>query len=159
MSRRENHGEVKSVEGRRVASPEYRAWQKVKNRCPNPRGQDYAYYGGRGITMPPAWADSFSAFLADVGRRPAAELTLDRIDGNQGYVPGNVRWATREMQARNRAYASTKTWLLAARLGIKRRTASHMLWQLRAKDRGDTHAFELSQQREAEIRAFLKEAV
>jgi hypothetical protein len=156
---RENHGEVKLIDGKRVATPEYRAWQQMKNRCLNPKAHDYRYYGGRGITMHPAWAESFCAFLADAGRRPSAELTLDRIDGNQGYVPGNVRWATRETQARNRAYATTKAWLLAERLGIKRMTAAHMIWQVRAKDRGDTRAFELSPTREAAIRDFLKECI
>lgn len=73
------------------------------------------------------------------------------------YEPSNCRWATKQAQARNRAYASTKAWLLAERLGVKQNTACHMIWQVRTKDRGNTKYFELSPEREAEIRSFLNE--
>jgi hypothetical protein len=89
--------------GKRCTSPEYRAWQAVKNRCLNPRGQDWKYYGGRGITFEPRWVD-FAAFLKDMGRKPRPELTLERINGNKAYCKANCTWATRQVQARNRAY-------------------------------------------------------
>jgi hypothetical protein len=151
------HGEVKLVNGKRVASPEYRSWQMMKNRCVNPKAHDFVYYGGRGITVCKKWKDSFEAFLEDMGRRPSPLHTLDRKDVNKNYTPSNCRWATRKEQARNRPYAKTKAWILAETLGVKVSTAHHMIGQVRAKDRGDVSWFELSSEREAAIRKFMKE--
>ena len=153
-----SHGEVKLIDGERVASPEYRAWQAVRNRCLNPESKDYPYYGGRGIKMHPAWND-FTVFLADVGRKPDPLLTLDRIESNGNYEPGNVRWATRQVQARNRDYAKTKAWILADRLGLKKMTVHHMIWQVRNKDKGTTKWFALSPELEQIVRDFLKESL
>ena len=149
------HGEVKQVNGKRVASPEYRAWQALRDRCMNTNSKNYPYYGGRGITFHPSWED-FTIFLADVGRRPASDLTLDRIDSNGNYEPGNVRWATRSTQARNRDYAKTRAWLLAEQLGVKYMTAHHIIWQVRSKDRGNTKWCALSPDLEQTVRNFLK---
>lgn len=154
---KKSHGEVSLVNGKRVASPEYRSWQMMKNRCLNPRAHDFVYYGGRGITICKKWRESFEAFLADMGRRPSALHTLDRKDANKNYTPSNCRWATRQEQSRNRPYASVKAWLLAEQLGVKVATARHMIGQVRAKDRGDTKWFELSASREALVRKFIKE--
>jgi hypothetical protein len=85
-------------------SPEYRAWENARSRCRNPKNRKYPLYGGRGITMCEQWATSFDAFLADVGRRPSAAYSLDRIDGDRGYEPGNCRWATIDVQNRNRVF-------------------------------------------------------
>lgn len=82
--------------------PEYHLWKDMKRRCNNPRFRQFKDYGGRGIQMDPEWEASFPAFLAAVGRRPSPELTLDRERNNEGYVPGNVRWATRVQQNSNR---------------------------------------------------------
>lgn len=71
-------------------------------RCTNPNNADWDDYGGRGIVVHPSWRDSYEAFLSDLGRRPTTRHSLDRIDVNGGYVPGNVRWATPEQQARNK---------------------------------------------------------
>jgi hypothetical protein len=144
------------VNGKRVASPEYRSWQMMKNRCLNPKARDYVYYGARGITVCKRWADSFDAFLQDMGRKPTPLHTLDRKNPDGGYNPRNCRWATREEQSRNRPYAKVKAWLLAEQLGVKRATAYHMIGQVRAKDRGDTSWFELSAERERTVRNFLK---
>ena len=154
---KKTHGEIRQVNGKRVSSPEYRTWQMMKNRCHNPKARDYAYYGAKGIRVCERWRYSFECFLEDMGRRPGPAHTLDRIDGERDYAPDNCRWATRQEQSRNRAYAKTKTWLLAERLGISLNTASHMIWQVRAKDRGNTKRFELSADREKTIRNFLKE--
>lgn len=87
------------------ATPEYSSWQAMKSRCLNPNAHDYPRYGGAGITVHQAWADSFEAFYAEMGPRPEG-TTLDRIDGTLGYAPGNVRWATPQEQAEN----TRKSW-------------------------------------------------
>lgn len=83
-------------------SPEYRAWDAMKSRCYNPKARGYAGYGGRGIAVCDRWRYSFENFLADMGERPSPEHSLDRIDNDGNYEPGNVRWATRSEQQRNR---------------------------------------------------------
>jgi hypothetical protein len=83
--------------------PEYVAWTSMKNRCTNPKCARYEIYGGRGIEVCQRWMDSYEAFLADVGRRPGPEYSLDRYPNTDGnYEPGNVRWATRSQQSLNR---------------------------------------------------------
>lgn len=84
-----------------LKSAEYRAWRDIKSRCFNPNTKGYKNYGGRGITMCTEWANSFSTFVADVGRRPSSSMSIDRINNNGDYEPGNVRWATRKAQLRN----------------------------------------------------------
>jgi hypothetical protein len=83
-------------------SPEYRCWQQIKARCLNPNHRMYPHYGGRGITISPEWENDFQAFLSYVGPRPSSKHSLDRIDNNRGYEPGNVRWADWFVQVRNR---------------------------------------------------------
>lgn len=149
------HGEVKKINGKRVATPEYRAWQLMKNRCMNQKAADYKYYGGRGIAMDPRWGQ-YENFLADMGRKPSSELTLDRVDGDGNYCKDNCRWATRQTQARNRKYASVKAWEIAEELGLSKMTIYHMMWEVRCKDKGDLKNFSLSPENEARIRAYMK---
>jgi hypothetical protein len=151
-----SHGEVKLIAGKRVASAEYRSWQMMKNRCLNPRAQDYPYYGARGIRVCRLWVRSFEAFLADMGRRPTLLHTLERIDGSRNYTPGNCCWATREAQARNRPYATTRQWELAEKLGVSIATAKHYLWITRRKARGNPTRYTISKVSEARIRAHMK---
>lgn len=80
---------------------EYRAWSLIKDRCLNPKAPAFKDYGGRGITVCDEWL-SYPSFLLSVGRRPSAGMTLDRVDNNLGYIPGNVKWSTKKEQARNR---------------------------------------------------------
>lgn len=80
-------------------TPTWRAWASTRNRCENPNNQDFKYYGGRGIRVCERW-QSFESFIADMGDRPPGH-TLDRIDPNGHYEPGNCRWATRAQQSRN----------------------------------------------------------
>jgi hypothetical protein len=75
-------------------------------RCRNPRCDKYQYYGGRGITVK---FQSFSEFFAEVGPRPKGQ-SIDRIDTNGHYAPGNVRWATKIEQMRNRPDNRLFTW-------------------------------------------------
>lgn len=83
-------------------TPEYRAWADMIQRCVNPNTGNYRHYGARGISVHPEWVVSFSAFIADVGFRPGARMTIERVDNSAGYVPGNVVWASRSDQNRNR---------------------------------------------------------
>ena len=92
------HGEISANR----PSPEYAAWIAAKKRCFNPRNASFRNYGGRGITMCSRWTQNFEAFLRDMGRRPGPGYSLDRIDTNRGYEPGNCRWADSATQNRNR---------------------------------------------------------
>lgn len=83
-------------------SPEYGIWCTLKARCLNPNVKCWPRYGGRGIRVCERWAESFAAFLADVGSRPGPGYSIDRIDNTGNYEPGNVRWVTAEEQSNNR---------------------------------------------------------
>jgi hypothetical protein len=84
-------------------SPEYNVWYGVKERCLNPNCAHWHRYGGRGITMCAEWRDDFQSFFDHIGPRPSTRHSLDRVDNDKGYEPGNVRWATKKEQARNRS--------------------------------------------------------
>lgn len=88
---------------RQGLSAEYRTWQGMKTRCSNPNATGYARYGGRGIAVCDAWksATGFRAFMADMGPKPMPGHSIDRIDPNGNYEPGNCRWATKMEQNSN----------------------------------------------------------
>ena len=106
---------------------EYSVWRDIKQRCLNPKTESYENYGGRGIKMHPEWQADFPVFLAHVGPRPGPSYSIDRIDVNGHYEPGNVRWATLAEQNNNKrnsrkleAFGETRTqsqW--AAFTGLK----------------------------------------
>ena len=83
-------------------TPLYSAWIGIKMRCHNPNNQDYRIYGGRGIEVCEHWRNSFEAFQRDMGLTWQAGLTLDRIDSNGHYEPGNCRWVPMSDQWKTR---------------------------------------------------------
>lgn len=81
---------------------EYKSWGAMKSRCLNPNYHGYSRYGGRGITIYEPWINDFQAFYDYIGPRPTASHSLDRINNDGNYEPGNVRWATPLQQTQNR---------------------------------------------------------
>lgn len=93
-------------------TPTYRSWINMRERCNNPRHHAYASYGARGIRVCDRWNASFENFLADMGAMPPG-LTLERIDNDGDYEPGNCKWATRAEQQRNRRCTKLSAELVA----------------------------------------------
>lgn len=87
------HGDCGSVE--------YAAWRSMRDRCANPKNKRFKDYGGRGIEVCQRWL-VYENFLADMGRKPHPNMSLDRIDNDGNYEPDNCRWATSVEQNRNR---------------------------------------------------------
>lgn len=83
-------------------TPEHYTWRTMVARCTRPTDHAYHYYGGRGITVCKRWMD-YKKFLADMGKRPSAEHSLDRIKNDKGYMPSNCRWSTRSVQQKNKS--------------------------------------------------------
>lgn len=91
-----------TTHGESHKTPEYSAWSDMKKRCYQPRYINYKNYGGRGVSVCHNWLNSYLDFLHCVGRRPSKGHSLDRINSEGNYEPGNVRWATAKEQAQNR---------------------------------------------------------
>jgi hypothetical protein len=94
-------------------STERRALYAALQRCYNPRAKGHEYYASKGITVDPSWQGpgGFERFLGHIGPKPSGEYTLDRINNDRGYEPGNVRWATMATQRRNSSLKSKATGL------------------------------------------------
>lgn len=92
------HGQ--SGKGRNDQTRAYKSWDNMKQRCLNPASPNFEYYGARGITVCARWLESFENFYADMGDRPPG-LTLERINNEGNYEPGNCRWATVSEQNSN----------------------------------------------------------
>ena len=91
-------------------SPEYVSWSAMLNRCHSPGATQYRHYGGRGIEVCEEWRTSFEAFVADMGPRPSTNHSIDRIDPNGNYEPGNCRWVTKRAQSLNRRNTIRVSW-------------------------------------------------
>lgn len=91
-------------------TPEYNVWNTMRGRVLNPNTKSYKNYGAKGLMIEPDWAESFEAFFADMGPRPAPHLTLERVDNDLGYVRGNVVWDTRKVQAGNTSRNDRMGW-------------------------------------------------
>ena len=90
---RERHGMNKS--------PEHSVWVGMKQRCTNPNKRDYRWYGAKGVKVCEEWMHSFLSFYGHIGAKPTPAHTVDRINVEKGYEPGNVRWATQQEQVEN----------------------------------------------------------
>lgn len=116
---------------------EYKAWHALVTRCTKPDSDNYSNYGGRGITVDPTWLgrDGFKNFLEHIGPCPNTGYSVDRKKNNEGYKPGNVRWADCITQNNNRRTSHYLThdgrtqpiraW--AAELGINEQTLHERL--------------------------------
>lgn len=82
---------------------EYTIWRSLKERCEDPRKIAYKWYGARGISVCKEWSESFEAFYSSMGPRPSVKHSIDRINNDGNYEPGNCRWATTIEQSRNRS--------------------------------------------------------
>jgi hypothetical protein len=92
------HGETRRQRGQSV---EYQIWSAMKQRCYNRKHAGWKNYGARGIKVCARWKRSFTAFLEDIGRRPSPRHSIDRVNNDGNYRPGNCRWATARMQLLN----------------------------------------------------------
>lgn len=133
-------------------TPTYQAFHQTKNRCNNPNNGRYKDYGGRGIKMCDRWngMNGYQNFLEDMGERPDG-MTLDRIDNEKGYSPGNCRWTTYKVQSLNkRSYKNNTSGIKGVSLH-----KSTGLWMshIRIEGKGFSQYFH---SKEAAIQARLK---
>lgn len=97
-ARATTHGDTKG----HGYSAEYSCWRAMIDRCSNANTIGYQFYGARGVSVCDRWSQSFQNFLNDMGRKPSAKHSIDRIDVRGNYEPANCRWATSKQQARNK---------------------------------------------------------
>lgn len=113
-------------------TPTYASWCDARKRCYSPQNKRFSEYGGRGIGMCDAWRDSFESFLRDMGERPKG-MTLERLDVDKWYEPGNCTWATAAQQAQN-TRANVADWDSVR--AMRKRRAEGATYQQLASDFG-----------------------
>lgn len=86
-----------------VGTREYNSYNAMKSRCLNPSDKRYLRYGGRGISICDRWLESFTNFIEDMGMQPSRNHSIERVDRDKGYAPGNCIWATKVEQANNKS--------------------------------------------------------
>ncbi len=84
----------------------YKSWEGLRARCNCPTNRKYARYGGRGITVCERW-DDFANFFADMGERPSRHHSIERMNNDGNYEPGNCKWALPPEQSRNKTHKTT----------------------------------------------------
>src|SRR5436309_1877292 len=89
-------------------SKEWNSWDHMRRRCNNPKDPKYDDYGGRGITICERWT-TFQNFYDDMGDCPSKSHSLDRIDNEGHYEPGNCKWSTPKEQSNNRRKRKPRT--------------------------------------------------
>lgn len=94
--------EMRTTLGGLSDTVEYRTWEEAKRRCENRNFPQYGDYGGRGIRMCREWRSNFLLFYEALGPRPSNKHSLERINNDKGYEPGNCRWATKDVQDNNK---------------------------------------------------------
>ena len=99
---RKRVGQLNLIHGK-TKTKEFKAWDSMHQRCYNPKNPSYYRYGGRGITICSKWRQSFQAFLEDMGAAPAKHLSIDRINNDGNYEPGNCKWSTAKEQRANQS--------------------------------------------------------
>lgn len=101
------HGATKTPEGKKA----YSAWTDIKRKCYDENAREYVRYGAKGRKMFAEWLEHPALFCDYILALPnfSFEMTLDRVDNEVGYFPGNLRWATHKQQAHNRCLASVNT--------------------------------------------------
>lgn len=102
VKRKTHHGHARrTLDGKYHHTKVYACWVSLKGRCLNPKKTGYKNYGGRGIKVCERWKDSFEAFLEDMGEPPTPQHSIDRINNDGNYEPGNCRWAIAKEQNNN----------------------------------------------------------
>lgn len=98
---RQTHGQARGRSSDREYSAEYRTWRAMIKRC-RPNAKFHKNYYDRGICVCERWLNSFDAFFSDMGPRPPGRMSIDRVDVNKGYEPGNCIWADYKTQGIHR---------------------------------------------------------
>lgn len=99
-------------------STTHNIWWAMQQRCHNPKNNRWVYYGARGIKVCDRWkgTNGYQNFITDVGLRPDKHYSIDRINNDGNYEPGNVKWSTRVEQAKNQRKGNQ--WKSIARVGL-----------------------------------------
>lgn len=100
-SRLKRNGSSERKKDGRFSHPLYALWSQMKQRCSNPHMANFKYYGAKGVKVCERWQE-FWQFAADMGARPSPLHTIERLDGDKDYEPGNCCWALQRQQARNK---------------------------------------------------------